>query len=396
MLDFNKIVQQIEKIDPESLMDAQSQKDTLDQAVSAYDSAAADPRATSELLDRNRDWVLWPVVTPLEPFNASPPVFACDEPLTVIGVDGSQIMPSHHEVHSCYLLNIGLAVISYHAPHPPILQSAPRLYHRPEDLYPLMDRRRMHIDELYVSLERSLLELEFLRDASLSAKERGLPVVAMYDGSLIFWSVEKLNDTYKESYLQRMAAVYSAFEQEKIPLIGYLSHSRGADVINALRVSLCPYDVSHCRQHCGALNEEDFPCSTIWPLTDRQLMAETLSMHHRSPVFLSGSSVSQSLPRQSWICFLYANVGYEICRIEFPRYVFSDSSLMDLALGAVVSQTQKGMGYPVCLAEAHHQAVIKGADRDRFFSLMTEHLVGLGVEKVHISPKAARKRFSFI
>ncbi|MEZ4537385.1 MAG: DNA double-strand break repair nuclease NurA [Cyanobacteriota/Melainabacteria group bacterium] len=54
---------------------------------------------------------------------------------TVVAVDGSQIMPSHHEVHSCYLLNAGSALISYGEKHLPELESSPQLYHRPEDLY---------------------------------------------------------------------------------------------------------------------------------------------------------------------------------------------------------------------------------------------------------------------
>jgi hypothetical protein len=56
-----------------------------------------------------------------------------------------------------------------------------------------------------------------------------------------------------------------------------------------------------------------------------------------------------------------------------------------------LDQCNKGRGYPVVLAEAHEQAVVKGADRDFFYSVITK----IGIEenkRILVSQKSAKKR----
>ncbi len=396
MLDFTKVVQQIDSISRDSFIDTDAVQETIDNAQAALDRAFRSPSEFAARLDENSSLVLWPVATPLEDIGVKHTLKVADDSYTVVAVDGSQIMPSHHEVHTCYLLNVGMALISYGAKMPPRLETVPKLYSRPEDLYPLVDRRRLHIDELYVSLERTIMELEILATAAIEAKERGLPVLALYDGSLLPWSVEKLPDGYQHSYIRRMSGALSSLESNEIPIIGYLSHSRGADIVNCLRILICPYQTSHCREHCGDLNEEDFPCSKVWPLSDRVLFKPHLSQNERSATFLSGASVSKLLPRQHRICFTYMHVGEEITRLEFPRWLLDHEGKLHAALSMILSQCQKGMGYPVSLAEAHHLAVIKGTDRDQFFELITRHLLTLGISQIKTSPKQSKKRWGFV
>jgi NurA domain len=396
MLDFNKLVQQIESVSKDSLIDQAEQRDTLLGAISAFENASVNNAQFIQRLEENAAWVLWPLCRPLEALGERFVVRSQMTAITVIGVDGSQIMPSHHEVHTCYLLNIGYAIISYNSVHKPILNTVPHLYHRREDLYPLVDRRRLHIDELYVSLERNLLELQTLSQLALENQARGLPVVALVDGSLIPWSVEKLPDKYQQNYLERMALALAVFKDNGVPLIGYLSNSRATDVVNTLRVSICPYERSDCRTHCATLNEEDFPCSKIWPVSDRQLFSQSLAVGERSCSFISAASVGKLLPAEQRICFAYLNVGAEIARIEFPRWLYGSLDLFQLALQTVLAQAEKGLGYPVCLSEAHHLAVIRGADRERFYQLMASHMIDLGLARVRTSPKESRKRIGFV
>ncbi len=398
MLDFRKLIQQIEKVGVEGLPTALSKKETLEAGEAAYKSALANQEIFVEKLEQNRAWTWWPTAIPLEPIDKNVVVASnsADQPVTVVAVDGSQIMPSHHEIHTCFLLNIGSAVISYGIKAPPILDTEPRLFHTDDDLYPLVDRRRMHIDELYVSLERQMLELEKLVELSLQSLLRGAPVVALVDGSLIPWSVEKMPGGYIETYLKRMSDAFDKLHDAGVPLFGYLSNSRSGDVVNDLRVYICPYENSHCRDHCGQLNEEDFPCSKIWPLSDRQLVANSLKYGERTAAFQSGASVTKLMAADHRICFAYFNVGNEVARIEFPRWMLEHKELLDSALVAVKAQVKKGMGYPVCLAEAHNLAVIKGGDRQRFFELVARQLVQLGLKPVKLSAKESKKRNSFI
>jgi len=398
MLDFRKLIQQIEQVGIEGLPTALSKKETLEAGEAAYQSAIANKEVFVEKLEKNRAWTWWPTAIPLEPIDKNIMVSsnANDAPVTVVAVDGSQIMPSHHEIHTCFLLNIGSAVISYGIKAPPVLDTEPRLYHTDDDLYPLVDRRRMHIDELYVSLERQMLELEKLVELSVQSLLRGAPVVALLDGSLIPWSVEKMPGGYIETYLKRMSDAFETLHDAGIPLFGYLSNSRSGDLVNDLRVYICPYESSHCRDHCGQLNEEDFPCSQVWPLSDRQLLAKFLNYAERSAAFLSGASVTKLMGAEHRICFTYFNVGSEVARIEFPRWMLNHKELLDRSLQAVRAQVKKGMGYPVCLAEAHHLAVIRGGDRQKFFDLVARQLVQMGLKPVKLSAKESKKRNSFI
>ncbi|MGL5793169.1 MAG: DNA double-strand break repair nuclease NurA, partial [Waterburya sp.] len=94
------------------------------------------------------------------------------------------------------------------------------------------------------------------------------------------------------------------------------------------------------------------------------------------------------------IYFCYVNVGAEIARLEIPAWVVEDSALFEQSLSIVIAQVQKGYGYPVALAEAHNQAVVRGSDRARFFALLEQQLIKAGLRNVGTSYKEARKRGS--
>jgi hypothetical protein len=87
-------------------------------------------------------------------------------------------------------------------------------------------------------------------------------------------------------------------------------------------------------------------------------------------------------------------VGTEIARVEMPAWTALDDTLRSQALGIVLSQVQKGYGYPVTLAEAHNQAVVTGSDRHRFFAILKQHLIESGLPNITTSYKEARKRGS--
>jgi hypothetical protein len=395
-LDFQKLMHQIGSVGDESAEKLASLSEIIDTARDVYHDAAEKPHETVRRLEENLPWVLWPLARPLEPYGRSYPISDAKENTTIVAVDGSQIMPSQHEVHNCFLLNIGVIRIAYGLSTKPLLESYPHLYHKSDDLYPLVNRRRMHIDELYVSLERNLLELDYLVSQSIESQSLGSPVVALVDGSLIPWSVEKMPDHYQEKYFARTNLLLEKLRLAEIPIVGYLSHSRSSDVVNSLRVLKCPYDLSDCRTHCESLNEEDFPCSAVWPLLDRTLMKSLLAPGERSSIFLSGANVSKSYPNNQATCFTYVNVGEEIARLELPRWLFELPRAFDRAMAAILSQVRRGRGYPVALAEAHHLAVIKGGDRQRFFELLTRHLVSQGVSRVRLSPKESKKRIGLV
>jgi hypothetical protein len=394
VLDFEKLVQQIAAVDGQTKQSSSGQ--TIIQALGAFEEACAEPSSLLTRAQLSESLTLWPIAIALEPFGHKEEVTVVDADIVVVAIDGSQVMPSHHEVHSCFLLNIGVVRLAYGQALKPILESFPHLYHRSDELYPLVNRRRLHIDELYVSLERTLLELKYLSEFSLQAKRLGGQVIALMDGSLIPWSVEKMPLHYQEYFYDEWTNLLQSFETEKVPLVAYISNNRSSDIVNLLRIFRCPYELSDCRKHCRDLSEEDFPCSTVWPLSDRKLMAQILRRSERSGIFLSGAKTNKFRSGAVPICFCYLNVGEECARLEFPKWVMADEKLRGIAFGAILSQCNKGRGYPVALAEAHHLAVVRGQDRQRFFDMITRHLISKGVKQVGVSPKERQKRIGLV
>lgn len=74
-----------------------------------------------------------------------------------------------------------------------------------------------------------------------------------------------------------------------------------------------------------------------------------------------------------------------------PAWIARDEQRVDMIARIVIDQSNKGRGYPVALAEAHEQAVVKGPDREFFYHLICK----LGMEqrqRVRVSQKSLKKR----
>jgi hypothetical protein len=94
------------------------------------------------------------------------------------------------------------------------------------------------------------------------------------------------------------------------------------------------------------------------------------------------------------VYFCYIHMGSEVARVEFPAWVAGDPALLDSALSLTMTQVQKGYGYPVALAEAHNQAVVRGGDRARFFAILEQQMIRAGLKNIGTSYKESRKRSS--
>ena len=91
------------------------------------------------------------------------------------------------------------------------------------------------------------------------------------------------------------------------------------------------------------------------------------------------------------IVFFYLHAGTEIVRVEIPQWVAASPMLLDLVHAVAYDQAQKGMGYPIALAEAHQHAVVRGPERDLFYEMVTTVLLRRGM-RATISPKNLGKR----
>jgi hypothetical protein len=135
------------------------------------------------------------------------------------------------------------------------------------------------------------------------------------------------------------------------------------------------------------------PCQVFEPVRDTTLWASLLQPGQRSPLWRSYVRILDLYGPQT-IYFCYVHVGSEIARIEVPAWVAENPAMFEEALSLTVAQVQKGYGYPVALAEAHNQAVVRGGDRTRFFALLEREMIKAGLKNVGTSYKETRKRGS--
>jgi len=296
---------------------------------------------------------------------------------TLIAVDGSQIYPDRHQGSTCFLINIGLVVISYGIEGRKVLfESNPMVFDGDDEL----STRGYALDVVNCRRE----EHEFLTGVAIASKlkKECIPdeqLLLLFDGSLIFWHLESKDSMLRLEFLSRYCASLDALYKLQVPYAGYISVPRNKDLVNLLRFAV----------------QEEFFKENIHVLLDHILDVHVCSFflepYTRSTVFKHKSKLSLSYPEHIQPYFFYIHVGSEIARIEIPAWIAADENLVDTLAGMILDNTLKGRGYPVVLAESHEQAVVKGADRDFFYHLIQK--IGLDKHRhIALSQKSVKKR----
>ncbi|MBE9063934.1 DNA double-strand break repair nuclease NurA [cf. Phormidesmis sp. LEGE 11477] len=387
MLDLSKLARQMQGISDHLSQEAEAARRRVEIAQNLMVQATADQSLLTQRLDEYRDRLLFAAAEPIEPLDTKIALKTAPAAHTVLSSDGSQISPSHHEIAYCYLLNISRVIIHYGQSRYPILDSLPEVIYRAEDLY--ASRQWGISTEEWMGYRRTAAEAIMLSE--LGEKD-AVPALAMTDGSLIYWFLEQIPAAARDQILLPVLAAWEQLREKRIPVMGYISSSRSGEALNFLRLQACPYEGPDCRTHCEDQRSQ-MPCQTFSPLRDVTLWATTLSPGERGPLWKSSADILSCYGDHTTY-FCYVHVGAEVARVEFPQWVVEDSELLDSALSLMLAQVQKGFGYPVALAEAHNQAVVRGGDRTRFFTLLEQQMIRAGLKNVGTSFKEARKRGS--
>ncbi|MEA5600151.1 DNA double-strand break repair nuclease NurA [Nostoc sp. UHCC 0252] len=389
MLDLTKLARQMQGLSQHLTLEAAASRQRLELAQQHLKNAY---ESQQDLIDRQEKWrdrILFANATPIEPLETCIDIPVPPKIHTVIATDGSQIAPNHHEIAYCYLLNIGRVVLHYGQNRHPLLDSLPEVFYRPEDLY--MSRQWGIRTEEWMSFRRTASETTVLAELACAAKGEA-PALAMVDGSLIYWFLEQLPMDARDRILPPILEAWQQMRDAQIPLMGYLSASRSIETMNFLRLLACPHPVPDCKTYCPNQLEK-VACKIFEQLRDTSVWATRLKPGQRSTLWRSNSPILELYGDQI-IYFCYVHVGTEIARIEVPAWVAENATMLDQALGLMLAQVQKGYGYPVAIAEAHNQAVVKGGDRTRFFALLEQQMIKAGLKNVGTSYKEARKRGS--
>lgn len=394
MLDLTKLARQMQGLSQHLTQEAAASRQRLELAQKHFQNALGCQEELVQRQEKWRDRILFANATPLEPLNTCIDIPVPPKIHTVIATDGSQIAPSHHEIAYCYLLNIGRVILHYGQNRYPLLDSLPEIFYRPEDLY--FSRKWGIRTEEWMSYCRTASEATVLTELACSVKEdRGIeevPTLAMVDGSLIYWFLEQLPLEARDRILPPILEAWQKLRDAQIPLMGYVSASRNVEGMNFLRLLACPHTVPDCASFCPNQLEK-VPCKVFEPLRDTTLLSTLLKPGQRGCLWRSNVRILD-LYQDQQIYFCYVHVGTEIARIEIPSWVAQNTRMFDQALGLMLAQVQKGYGYPVAIAEAHNQAVVRGGDRTRFFAILERQMIKAGIKNVGTSYKEARKRGS--
>lgn len=399
MLDLMKLAQQMRGISHHLTQEAEATRQRIALARHLMNQAQSHQATLSQTLETWRERIPFAIASPVEPLDTRIAIQAAPAAHTILATDGSQISPSHHEIAYCYLLNIGRVVLHYGQSRYPLLDSLPEVVYRPEDLY---GSRQWGIrtDE-WMGYRRTVAEAVALAELAAAAEAIGggcpspmaaCSTLALTDGSLIYWFLEELPAAARDRILPPMLAAWDHLQTAGIPVVGYVSAPRSREALNFLRLQQCPFSAPDCQTHCGG-QIDTAPCQGCEPLRDAALEAVRLEPGQRGPLWRSSAQILAEYGHH-WVYFCYVHVGAEIARVEMPEWVATVPSLRDAALEMVMTQVQKGYGYPIALAEAHNQAVVRGGDRTRFFALLEREMIRAGLHDVGISSKEARKRSS--
>ncbi len=370
MLDRSKVMRELRQLADKLFPDYSYEWDI---AQKSWQRLAADQTFIYKVREINNP--PWPVPIWVGTIDKALPVTKNLNDYIVISVDGSQIYPDRHNNASCFLINIGSVVLPYGVKGACVtFDSTPHVFtHDNEDIADfgistdLVDCRRQEL-ELQAGLELSrIIKMQQNR-------------VLLFDGSLIFWHLAAKEIAIREKFLASYYSLLYQLYEEKILLAGYISLPKSKELLNLIRLELCSFNTD---------------CSELYAMVDRVIDSTIirffLKPFERSIVFQNRSAISKQYPACIVPHFFYLHVGTEIGRVEIPAWIAQNENLVSFIASVILDQSIKGHGYPVALAEAHEQAVVKGPDRDFFY----HELQKIGTEKrvrFSISQKSLRKR----
>ena len=304
-------------------------------------------------------------------------------PITVVATDGSQIYPDRHVEPTCFLINVSQIAFQYGTTEAPLLTATPRFRYRERDLEDHFDDVLASMTTEVVSAIRDEYELRELLSTARGARRTGRPLVALADGTLIRWMIRGMRNRELENTLvSKYTALLQEFMDDELPLCSYISMPGNTEVVHLLQFFL------------DSALSDPAPDVRLDGLVDGQLFAEVLSPGARSAPFSSTSHIQREYPEGNKICYFYVHIPSawgegEIGRVEMPEWVADEPALLDRLHSVILSECQKGDGYPMVLSEAHEHAVVRAREREQFYRMIERSMQG-----ANLSTNGSRKQRS--
>jgi hypothetical protein len=367
MLDRAKLLKELSSVRHELFSD---QSAAYECAFEMWQQICADPMIAHKARTIKSPWIMPTWLGQLgDTFTITP-----TSNYAILSVDGSQIYPDRHQAVRCFLINIGSIYIRYTQNASIALSSEPSVCSMQEEFG--LDGASEIVDGLREERElRAGLQQGMLRRAEATD-----PLLVLFDGSLIFWHLDAKDEATRERFLASYLSILADFERAALPMASYISFPKSKELINLVRLGLCDFKP-----------EGNTAYQVVDQLVDAHIASHFLLPGQRTIIFQNHSSITEHYPASLKPYFFYLNAGTEVARVELPAWLALDDKAVELVSGIILDQVIKGRGYPVTLAEAHEQAVVKGPDREFFYHAVQK----LGIEQQHrylISRKSLNKR----
>jgi hypothetical protein len=392
-LDFNDIAPQIISMGEHLKTKGDDRKSALKTALENLASPKLDTDQLQKRIETAKaTWLLPGVRESISTRKTAPP---CPKDYAVIGVDGSHIDVDRHQSAHCFLINVGGITLQYGADGGADLFNEVKLYFKDEEIALAgSDGRKVNIDREVLGTKRNVEELRMLSEKMIALETRN-PVIGLLDGTLTLWGI--IGEEYEEIIIEQLINkgllkyldnLHEACRKRPLAMGSYISFPRSTEVVNILRVLICPHETVNCDKFCG--HGEEKPCDAVGVLNDRDILTDYLDTGERSAIFYSRSSIMKSYGEHK-VNFFYIKLEDEIARMEIPQWIAENPEYVDLVHSVLLKQCELGQGYPVALMESHEKAVITGAERQQFWDLVERLLEAEGLE-IHTSAKNRSKK----
>lgn len=307
------------------------------------------------------------------------PVNHQPHPYQVLAVDGSQIYYDKHQGPACYLINVGSVLLSYGSTRSNVqFTSQPTIIVMGDEQASDGQVSLGFAEQVNLKREEAELSEAVQQSITIAKQAHDQPFVCLFDGTLIFFQAEGQTER-KELFFLRYMEQLELLRKHQVLHAGYVSFPRSKELVNVVKLVIAQFDEKLLARE-----------QVLHRLTDMDVASFFLSPGFRSIIFQSKAPICYAYPKELKPYFCYLNVGFEIVRLEFPQWIACDEGLVDRLCAIALDQAQKGSGYPVCLFEAHEQAVVKSPDRD-FFYLMVKKMAQKHSSFYQTSKKSIKK-----
>ena len=361
MLRIEKIIPEMKNAVKESNELQKAKEKLIDEAIKAL------KRVEPDGIEKKRNFipVNFPVATPLrKPINR---IFSKQdiEDYIAVATDGSEIPIDFDFPLYYYVINIGKVIIKYGKNSYFFSDSVPKIFYKEKDLFSRIGKENLIVKGELLESKMLLQESIALSDILESVKGDKLPKVSLIDGTLIQWEVKGRNEDFKQEFIDKFERLFEKSKKLNIPLAGYISGSHSKEIVGIVKLQCISEN----------LDERDIKKFDI--LQDVDIFGRLLKKGERSVLFRSNAPILTYY--KAPVYFFYLNVGKEIARVEIPQFVMQNNEKMELLQKLLLSQAEKGMGYPVALKEAHEQAVIHNGEKSSLREIFIELLNKEGV-----------------